>query len=63
MDTNDFKKKTQKENEQNYKKKKKKSVKKPYEGTKWEIVRPIEKNELNIKDIINNSLISNRTKI
>ena len=52
--TNDFKKKTQKENEQNYKKKKKKSVKKPYEGTKWEIVRTIEKNELNIKDIINN---------
>ena len=35
-------------------KKKKKSVKKPYEGTKWEIVRTIEKNELNIKDIINN---------
>ena len=52
--TNDFKKKTQKENEQNYKKKKKKRVKKTYEGTKWEIVKPIRNNELNLKDLIIN---------
>ena len=52
--TNDFKKKTQKQNERNYKKKKKKSGKKPYEGTKWEIVKPIRNNELNLKDLIIN---------
>ena len=52
--TNDFKKKTQKQNEQTYKKKKKKSGKKPYEGTKWEIVKPIRNNELNLKDLIIN---------
>ena len=52
--TNDFKKKTQKQNEQTYKKKKKKSGKKPYEGTKWEIVKPIRNNELNMKDLIIN---------
>ena len=51
---NDFKKKTQKQNEQTYKKKKKKSGKKPYEGTKWEIVKPIRNNELNLKDLIIN---------
>ena len=51
---NDFKRKTQKQNEQTYKKKKKKSGKKPYEGTKWEIVKPIRNYELNIKDIIIN---------
>ena len=51
---NDFKRKTQKQNEQTYKKKKKKSGKKPYEGTKWEIVKPIRNNELNIKDLIIN---------
>ena len=51
---NDFKRKTQKQNEQTYKKKKKKSGKKPYEGTKWEIVKPIRNYELNIKDIIYN---------
>ena len=51
---NDFKRKTQKQNEQTYKKKKKKSGKKPYEGTKWEIVKPIRNNELNLKDLIIN---------
>ena len=48
-----FKKKTTKDDEQK-KKKKKKSGKKPYEGTKWEIVKPTGENLLNIKDIINN---------
>ena len=49
-----FKKKTTNEKEQNNKKKKKKSGKKPYEGTKWEVVKPTGENLLNIKDIINN---------
>ena len=49
-----LKKKTTNEKEQSQKKKKKKSGKKPYEGTKWEIVKPSGEDLLNIKDIIIN---------
>ena len=43
-------------------KEKKKSAKKPYEGTKWEIVKPSGENLLNIKDMVNN-LLNKKIKI
>ena len=42
------------ENEQKKKNKKKKSLKKPYEGTKWETVKSSDENLLNLSDIIIN---------
>ena len=54
---NNYKKKTTNEKEQNNKKKKKKSGKKPYEGTKWEVVKPSGDNLFEIRDIIDNPSI------
>ena len=42
------------ENEQKKKNKKKKSLKKPYEGTKWETVKSSDENLLNLSDLIIN---------
>ena len=53
---NDYRKKINEKEQNNKKAKKKKSGKKPYEGTKWEIVKSTNENIFNIKDIIINPI-------
>ena len=51
---NEYRKKMSEKEQNNKKPKKKKSGKKPYEGTKWEIVKSTYENIFNLKDIIIN---------
>ena len=51
---NEYRKKMNEKEQNNKKAKRKKSGKKPYEGTKWEIVNSTNENIFNLKDIINN---------
>ena len=53
---NDYRKKINEKEQSNKNNKKKKSGKKPYEGTKWEIVKPLDENLFSFKDIFFNPI-------
>ena len=53
---NDYRKKINEKEQSNKNNKKKKSGKKPYEGTKWEIVKPLNENLFSFKDIFINPI-------
>ena len=52
----DYRKKVNEREQNNKNNKKKKSGKKPYEGTKWEIVKPLDENLFSFKDIFINPI-------
>ena len=52
----DYRKKVNEKEQNNKNTKKKKSGKKPYEGTKWEIVKPLDENLFSFKDILINPI-------
>ena len=52
----DYRKKVNEREQNNKNNKKKKSGKKPYEGTKWEIVKPLNENLFSFKDIFINPI-------